>query len=184
MGQTGVSKNGKRLERGTPKVEAEQREQRGLGKKVLAGAGKGAIEGAGQGSTVGSAVPGLGTVSVGAAGGVAGAVLGAKAARAETVQEQHEKGECISDAVAQATNERAVRGLPATGAVAQGFGNTSPGAQAAWAGQHSALEGSMSARDAAQSVKARHQAASRARDYMPSIPIEQPVEDNICEMEG
>lgn len=115
---------------------------------------------------------------------MAGAVLGAKAARAEAVQEQHEKDERISDAMAQAANEQAARGLPATGAVAQGFGHVSPDAQAAWAGQYAALEGSTSARDAVLSVNARHQAAAKAREYEPSIPIEQPIEDNTYEMEG
>ncbi|BAS11888.1 hypothetical protein AHiyo8_01910 [Arthrobacter sp. Hiyo8] len=91
MGQAVVSKNGKRLERGKPAVEAEQREQRGLRKKVLAGAGKGRDRGRGPGATVGSVVPDLGTVAVGAAGGVAGAALSAKAARAEAVQERHER---------------------------------------------------------------------------------------------
>ncbi|WP_216363315.1 hypothetical protein, partial [Arthrobacter sp. Hiyo1] len=84
-----------------------------------------------------------------------------------------------------AGHERAgCTGLPATGAVAQGFGHASLDAQAAWAGQHAALEGSTSARDAVLSVKARHQAAAKAREYEPSIPIEQPAENNSYEKEG
>ncbi|WP_394941135.1 hypothetical protein [Psychromicrobium sp. YIM B11713] len=42
----------------------------------------------------------------------------------------------------------------------------------------------MSASDAAQSVKARHQAVAKASVCAPSIPIEQPIEDNAYEREG
>ncbi|BAS11887.1 hypothetical protein AHiyo8_01900 [Arthrobacter sp. Hiyo8] len=33
-------------------------------------------------------------------------------------------------------------------------------------------------------MKARHQAAAKAREYEPSIPIEQPAENNSYEKEG